>query len=97
MNKNYIIIYIHTLKKRRVSRHENNKIRITNFFSKNVTSRALKVAIIVGIILAFINHGDLIFSGKVTTECWIKMIVTCFVPYTVSSITATLNILESRK
>ena len=76
---------------------ETIRLGLPIFFSKNVASRALKVAIIVGIILAFINHGDLIFSGKVTTECWIKMIVTCFVPYTVSSITATLNILESRK
>jgi hypothetical protein len=67
------------------------------FFSKNVAIRAFKVAIIVGVILAFINHGNLIFSGNITIECWIKMIATCFVPYAVSSITATLNILENNK
>jgi hypothetical protein len=34
---------------------------------------------------------------NITIECWIKMIATCFVPYAVSSITATLHILENNK
>ena len=46
MNKNYIIIYIHTLKKEGFQ--DMKTIRLGHqFFSKNVTSRALKVAIIV--------------------------------------------------
>ena len=67
------------------------------FFSKPVMRRSAIVAIIVGTILAFINHGDVIFSGNLTKECWIKMIATCFVPYTVSSVTAVLTALEQRK
>ena len=67
------------------------------FFSKSVVSRAVKVALIVGAILAFINHGGVILSGSITLECWIKMLLTCLVPYIVSSVTATLNIMEQNK
>ena len=67
------------------------------FFSKQVMRRSAIVAIIVGTILAFINHGDVIISGSLTKECWNKMIATCFVPYTVSSVTAVLTALEQRK
>ena len=72
------------------------KIALPIFFSKPVVLRAFKVAIIVGIILAFINHGVLILSGNVTAECWIKMILSSFVPYTVSSATATMNIMDQK-
>ena len=75
----------------------NLRVALPIFFSKPVASRAIKVALIVGIILAFINHGGVILSGSITSECWIKMLLTCFVPYTVSSITATLNIMEQTK
>ena len=75
----------------------NLRLALPIFFSKPVVIRAAKVAIIVGVILAFINHGGVILSGAITVECWIKMILTCFVPYTVSSVTATLNIMEQSK
>ena len=75
----------------------NLRVALPIFFSKPVASRAVKVALIVGIILAFINHGGVILSGSISSECWIKMLLTCFVPYTVSSITATLNIMEQHK
>ncbi len=71
------------------------RIALPIFFSKPVAARAFKVALIVGIILAFINHGDLILSGQLTAACWIKMLATCLVPYTVSSVTATLAALEA--
>ena len=67
------------------------------FFNRKVVKRSAIVALIVGTILAFINHGDLIFSGTLTSACWIKMIATCFVPYTVSSVTAVLTALEQRQ
>lgn len=67
------------------------------FFSKKVAKRSAIVAAIVGTILAFINHGDLIFAGALTSTCWIKMIATCLVPYTVSSVTAVLTALEARR
>ena len=67
------------------------------FFSRKVMRRSAIVAMIVGIILAFINHGDAILSANLTPVCWIKMIATCFVPYTVSSVTAVLTAFETRK
>ena len=73
------------------------KFAASVFFSRNVAKRSAIVAIIVGTILAFINHGDLILSASLTPVCWIKMIATCFVPYTVSSVTAVLTALEQRK
>jgi hypothetical protein len=76
---------------------ETIKLGLPIFFSKTATLRAFRVSIIVGIILAFINHDNLNFSGNISMECWEKMFVTCFVSYTVSSVTATLNILENKK
>ena len=73
------------------------RIALPIFFSKSVATRAFKVALIVGIILAFINHGDLILTAQLTPFCWIKMLATCLVPYTVSSVTATLAALEARQ
>ena len=67
------------------------------FFSKKVAKRSAFVAGIVGTILAFINHGDVILTASLTPVCWIKMIATCFVPYTVSSVTAVLGALEQRR
>ncbi len=75
----------------------NLRIALPIFFSKPVAVRAAKVAIIVGVILAFINHGKVILSGNITAECWVKMLLTCIVPYTVSSVTATMNIMERDK
>ena len=75
----------------------NLRVALPLFFSKSAVSKAVKVALIVGVILAFINHGGVILSGSITSECWIKMLLTCFVPYTVSSVTATLNIMEHNR
>ena len=74
----------------------NLRIALPIFFIKPVAVRAAKVAIIVGVILAFINHGGVILSGDITAECWVKMLLTCLVPYSVSSITATMNIMEQK-
>jgi hypothetical protein len=73
------------------------KFAVSVFFSRSVVKRSAIVAMIVGTILAFINHGDLILSANLTPVCWMKMIATCFVPYTVSSVTAALAALEARK
>ena len=70
------------------------KIALDIWFSKEVFSRSVKVALFVGTILAFINHGDLIINGNLTPECWFKMGLTCLVPYSVSSWIATTNHLE---
>ena len=73
------------------------KFAASVLFSWKVMKRSAIVALIVGTILAFINHGDLILTASLTPVCWIKMIATCLVPYTVSSVTAVLTALEARR
>ena len=73
------------------------KFAASIFFSRKVMKRSAIVALIVGTILAFINHGDVILTASLTPVCWIKMIATCFVPYTVSSVTAVLGVLEQSR
>ena len=73
------------------------KFAASVFLSWKVMKRSAIVALIVGTILAFINHGDRILTASLTPVCWIKMIATCLVPYTVSSVTAVLTALEARR
>ena len=75
----------------------NLRVALPIFFSKPIVRRAVKIAFIVGVILAFINHGGVILSGSITSKCWIKMLLTCVVLYTVSSVIATLNMMEQKK
>ena len=65
------------------------------WFSRQILNRSIKTAIVVGTILAFINHGELIFSWSLTPQCWMKMGLTCLVPYSVASWTATKSELEA--
>ena len=73
------------------------KFAASVFFSRKVMKRSVIIAIIVGTILAFINHGEAILAANLTPVSWVKMIATCFVPYTVSSVTAVLTAIEQRK
>ena len=65
------------------------KVALDIWLSKQIIIRSVKTALFVGTTLAFINHGDLIVSGSLTPQCWIKMGLTCLVPYSVASWTAT--------
>ncbi|WP_444997145.1 nitrate/nitrite transporter NrtS [Aliikangiella sp. IMCC44359] len=53
--------------------------------SKQVFIRAIKVAIIVGTTLAFINHGEKIITMSITPKGLFQIILTYFVPYLVST------------
>ena len=53
--------------------------------SREVLVRALKVALFVGTILAFINHGEKILTLSLTGQDWFKVILTYLVPYCVST------------
>ncbi|MFK8068837.1 MAG: nitrate/nitrite transporter NrtS [Gammaproteobacteria bacterium] len=50
-----------------------------------VVRRAIKVAVIVGTILAFINHGEKILSMSLSSQGWFKVTLTYLVPYCVST------------
>jgi hypothetical protein len=58
----------------------------------DVILRALKMASLVGIVLAIINHGDHILLGTMTVTNWIKVLITFCVPFCVSTISSVLAI-----
>lgn len=53
--------------------------------SRGVVKRALTVALLVGTLLALINHGGKILAASLTPEDWIKIALTYLVPYSVST------------
>ena len=57
-------------------------------FEKKVMLRALKYAIIVGLILVTINHGDAVIRGEVGRQQVVQMMLTFLVPYTVSTLSS---------
>ena len=52
-------------------------------FGDGTTKKALYSALVIGSILASINHGDMILSGEY--PYWPKVILTYFVPYCVTT------------
>ena len=61
-------------------------------FRKDVFLKAFKMALIVGIVLAIINHGDHVFLGTMTITNWIKILITFYVLFCVSTISSVLAI-----
>jgi hypothetical protein len=57
-------------------------------FEASVVWRALKMMVIVGCILAAINHGDALITGGMTGAAWMKIALTFAVPYCVSTISS---------
>ncbi len=58
---------------------------LTIALSQRVLPRAIRVALIVGTILALINHGDKMLPVSMTSLDLAKVILTYFVPYSVST------------
>jgi hypothetical protein len=54
-------------------------------FSRQVIARAIKVALIVGRLLDFINHGDKILAMTLTIKSTFQIFLTYLVPYAVST------------
>ncbi|WP_200813340.1 nitrate/nitrite transporter NrtS [Roseivivax jejudonensis] len=52
------------------------------------------MALIVGHVIAVINHGDAIWHGTMDAPQWAKVAVTFLVPYTVSTVSSVLAVLE---
>lgn len=57
----------------------------------SIVSRSIKIALVVGSILALLNHGDKIFSGQLAPTDVYKIMITYFVPYCVSTYSAVRN------
>ena len=58
---------------------------LKNWFRKETTKRAIKVALIVGPILTIINQHDVILAGNFNFTFFYKMVLTFLVPYCVSA------------
>ena len=65
-------------------------------FRFSVVKRALKYALIVGLILIVINHGDAILAGQLSWGRLLKMLLTVMVPYVVSTLSSVGALLEMR-
>lgn len=52
---------------------------------RDVLSRSLRVAALVGTVLVAINYADRLLAGDVAPRDWLKMAVTYFVPFCVST------------
>jgi len=61
---------------------------------RSVVIRAARIATIVGLILAVINHGDTLVSGDATASTWFKIVLTFLVPFGVSTFSSVLAVRE---
>ena len=64
---------------------------------KSVIRRAIKIALVVGCILALINHGDRIIFQDMNPVDWLKILLTFCVPYCVSTVSSVLAIKQEIK
>lgn len=60
----------------------------------SVMRRAAKIALVVGVVLAAINHGDRILSATLDSGGVFKILLTFCVPYCVSTYSSVLAIRE---
>ncbi|MFT6100320.1 MAG: hypothetical protein ACJAYF_002874 [Arenicella sp.] len=56
--------------------------------SRGVVINAIKVSLVVGSILAIINHGSAILTLDISRQTWIKIFLSYIVPYCVASYSA---------
>lgn len=59
---------------------------------KSVTRRATRIALIVGIVIALINHGDRMIQGTMDAPAWFKCVLTFLVPYSVSTYSSVMAV-----
>jgi len=53
-------------------------------FAPGVQARAIRTSLVVGSLLALINHGDHIFAGTLNGDAMLKIVLTYAVPYCVA-------------
>ncbi|GAA6208056.1 hypothetical protein NBRC116601_13490 [Cognatishimia sp. WU-CL00825] len=63
--------------------------------TRTVAVRAVRVASVVGVVLAFLNHGDRLLSGHIDLATYLKIALTFLVPYCVSTYSSVLAVRES--
>lgn len=60
-----------------------------------VVKRATRIGLVVGTILAVINHGDHLLTGGLDLSAALKILLTYCVPYSVSTYSSVLAIREN--
>ena len=73
------------------------KERLRLALQPSIVKRALKYAVVVGIILISINHGNAILHGEVTHGRLLQMALTVLVPYVVSTLSSVGALMDSRR
>lgn len=63
--------------------------------SRLVVKRATRIALVVGTVLAVINHGDRMLFGNFNLDALFKILLTYCVPYSVSTYSSVLAIREN--
>lgn len=61
---------------------------------RSVVVRASRVSLVVGVVLAMINHGDRLFTSQVDVMTLIKIGLSFLVPYCVSTFSSVLAVRE---
>lgn len=61
---------------------------------KSIVLRASKIAAVVGVILAVLNHGDRVLTGQFDLVTFLKIVSTFLVPYCVSTYSSVLAVRE---
>ena len=61
---------------------------------RDVVRRATQVALVVGVVIGLLNHGDAIFAGTVSGAQVAKILLTFLVPYSVSTYSSVLALRE---
>ncbi|WP_415402817.1 nitrate/nitrite transporter NrtS [Tateyamaria sp. SN3-11] len=59
---------------------------------RSVVLRAAKIALIVGVVIALINHGDRMVTGQMDATAWLKCVLTFLVPYAVSTYSSVMAV-----
>ena len=73
------------------SLHINMKLFVKHFKNPEAWSRSMKIAAIVGPLLAVINHYDAILSGNFSTTTVIQIVLTFVVPFAVALTSSALH------
>lgn len=63
-------------------------------FDSAIRTRAIKLALVVGPILTLINQYDVLFGAGITHLNWLKVGLTFFMPYAVSTYSAVKSKLD---
>lgn len=59
---------------------------------RSVVTRAARIALVVGTVIALINHGDRMMGGAMDGIAWLKCALTFLVPYSVSTYSSVMAV-----